>query len=120
VVNLAVSGVLTVVFRRFGLQDGYDETRPADYIADPVPAAAPGRARKAEPAAGGKAPRDSAIPWSLGAATEKAPAPEKAVTARKAPAAEAPAAEDDVTVVFDIPVSLAGRPQTRERLPRRK
>jgi solute:Na+ symporter, SSS family len=36
VINLAVSAVLTVVFRRFGLQDGYDETRPADYVADPV------------------------------------------------------------------------------------
>jgi solute:Na+ symporter, SSS family len=43
ILNLAVSAVLTVVFRRFGLQDGYDETRPADYVADPaaVPAAAP-------------------------------------------------------------------------------
>jgi len=29
-----------VVFRRFGLRDGYDETRPADYVADPVPAPA--------------------------------------------------------------------------------
>jgi len=36
VINLAVSAVLTVVFRRFGLQDGYDDTRPADYVADPV------------------------------------------------------------------------------------
>jgi hypothetical protein len=112
--------VLTVVFRWFGLQDGYDETRPADYIADPVPAAAPRPARKAEPAAGGKAPRGSAVPWSLGAAPEEAPAPAEAVTARQAPAAEAPAVEDDATVVFDIPVSLAGRPQPRERLPRRK
>jgi len=124
VVNLAVSAVLTVVFRWFGLQDGYDETRPADYIADPVPAAAPRRARKAEPAAGGKAPRGSTVPWSPDAAPEEAPAPAEAVNARQAPAAapaaQAPAVEDDATVVFDIPVSLAGRPQPRERLPRRK
>ncbi len=35
VLNLAVSAVLTVLFRKVGLQDGYDETRPADYFADP-------------------------------------------------------------------------------------
>ncbi len=34
--NLAVSAVLTVLFRKIGLQDGYDETWPADYFADPV------------------------------------------------------------------------------------
>lgn len=34
--DLAVSAVLTVLFRKIGLQDGYDETRPADYFADPV------------------------------------------------------------------------------------
>ena len=34
--NLAVSAVLSVVFKGFGLQDGYDETKPADYVADPV------------------------------------------------------------------------------------
>jgi solute:Na+ symporter, SSS family len=38
VVNLAVAAVLTVVFRKAGLQDGYDETRPSDYRADPVTA----------------------------------------------------------------------------------
>ena len=37
ILNLAVSAVLTVGFRKIGLQDGYDETRPADYTADPVP-----------------------------------------------------------------------------------
>jgi SSS family solute:Na+ symporter len=35
-VNLIVSALLTVVFRKIRMQDGYDETRPADYIADPV------------------------------------------------------------------------------------
>jgi solute:Na+ symporter, SSS family len=41
ILNLAVSALLTVVFRKMGLQDGYDETRPADYTVDPaaVPAA---------------------------------------------------------------------------------
>ena len=45
VVNLVVTTVLTLVFREIGLPDGYDETRPADYLADPVvvPRAAPGR-----------------------------------------------------------------------------
>jgi SSS family solute:Na+ symporter len=41
ILNLAISAVLTVFFRRIGLQDGYDETRPEDYLADPVPAPAP-------------------------------------------------------------------------------
>jgi solute:Na+ symporter, SSS family len=36
ILNVAVSAALTVVFRKIGLQDGYDETRPADYTADPV------------------------------------------------------------------------------------
>jgi len=37
ILNVVVSVVLTVVFRRIGLQEGWDETRPADYTADPVP-----------------------------------------------------------------------------------
>jgi solute:Na+ symporter, SSS family len=41
VLNLAVSAALTLVFRALGVQDGYDETRPADYVADPVPTRAP-------------------------------------------------------------------------------
>ena len=46
-INLVVAAVLTVVFRRIGLQDGYDETRPADYTADPepVPAATAGKTK---------------------------------------------------------------------------
>ncbi len=117
ILNLAVSSVLTVVFRRFGLRDGYDETRPSDYIADPAPAPAPGPARKpapaparapaaarlADPAAEGKASRVSAIPWSPGAT-----------------AAEATAAADAPAVAFQVPDSLADRPRSRERLPRRK
>jgi SSS family solute:Na+ symporter len=124
--NLAVSAVLTVVFRGFGLQDGYDETRPADYIADPEPAPARTRARAsarkaAEPAAAGKAPRDSAIPWPPGAAPQEASVPaEAAATPEAVVTAEAPDVEDDATIVFDIPGSLVGRPQSGERLPRRK
>jgi SSS family solute:Na+ symporter len=34
-VNLVVSAALTVLFRRIGLRDGYDETKPSDYTADP-------------------------------------------------------------------------------------
>jgi SSS family solute:Na+ symporter len=41
--NLAVSAVLSVAFKGFGLPDGYDETKPGDYTADPVPAPAPAR-----------------------------------------------------------------------------
>jgi SSS family solute:Na+ symporter len=45
IINLAVTTVLTLLFRQIGLQDGYDETRPADYSADPVavPPVASGR-----------------------------------------------------------------------------
>ena len=57
ILNLAVSTLFTVVFRSAGVQDGYDETKPSDYIADPAPAAAPAPAptpvpypRPAEPA----------------------------------------------------------------------
>ena len=36
IINVALSAVLTLLFRKMGLQDGYDETRPADYVANPV------------------------------------------------------------------------------------
>ena len=36
VLNLVVAAVLTFLFRALGLHDGYDETRPADYSADPA------------------------------------------------------------------------------------
>jgi SSS family solute:Na+ symporter len=41
ILNVAVAALLTLVFRALGTQDGYDETRPSDYIADPDPAPAP-------------------------------------------------------------------------------
>jgi SSS family solute:Na+ symporter len=51
VLNVVISAVLTVVFRMAGVQDGYDETRPSDYIADPDPDAVPiPRPRSANPA----------------------------------------------------------------------
>jgi solute:Na+ symporter, SSS family len=40
ILNVAVSALFTVIFRWIGMQDGYDETKPADYTADPVPAPA--------------------------------------------------------------------------------
>ena len=62
ILNLAVSAVLTVVFRLSGLQDGYDATKPSDYIADPEPARArqphrPRRRAPVMPPAGPRAPR---------------------------------------------------------------
>jgi solute:Na+ symporter, SSS family len=44
--NVAVAFVLTLVFRAARVPDGYDETRPAHYVVDPVnaPAATPSRA----------------------------------------------------------------------------
>ena len=45
ILNLAVSAVLTPLFRKMGVQDGYDETKPSDYIVDP--ATAPTRANAA-------------------------------------------------------------------------
>jgi Sodium:solute symporter family len=58
ILNLVVAAALTPVFRKIGLQDGYDETRPADYVADPVTRPAARGAgtpdRPAEPVAGSR------------------------------------------------------------------
>jgi SSS family solute:Na+ symporter len=180
--NLAVSAVLSVAFKAFGLQDGYDETKPADYVADPDPApapprgsargrereaaraaaraaagaaaraparapeAAPGAQRAAEPAATpaatpaagpaarGRPPWDPVVPWSLGGAPDEATLARGTTAAARAPAgpakrpapapapapAKANAPDDDSTVVFDIPASLAGRRRSQERPLRRK
>jgi SSS family solute:Na+ symporter len=40
-INLVVASGLTLIFRAVRLRDGYDETRPADYSADALPASAP-------------------------------------------------------------------------------
>jgi len=47
VVNLAVAGAGTLILSAFGMPNGHDETRPADYTADGPPARAhrPGRHR---------------------------------------------------------------------------
>jgi SSS family solute:Na+ symporter len=50
ILNVAVSALFTVIFRWAGVQDGWDETKPADYIADPVPAPA-ARTRRRDPLA---------------------------------------------------------------------
>ena len=39
VINLAISAVLTLVFRAIKLPGGSDETRPEHYVADPEAAA---------------------------------------------------------------------------------
>jgi solute:Na+ symporter, SSS family len=111
--NLVVSAAMSVVFKGFGLQDGYDETKPGDYTADPVPAPAPTREAAREAARARKAARVPTAPWLLGAATEEVPAP-------AGTAAAGAAVDDDATVVFEIPASLAGRPRSRERPLRRK
>ena len=54
ILNVAVAAVLTVIFNRVGVTDGYDQTRPADYRADPVrrPRRRPGRRQRIQPAMG--------------------------------------------------------------------
>ena len=44
ILNVTTAALLTLVFRQIGVQDGYDQTRPGDYSADPVtvPTAAAG------------------------------------------------------------------------------
>jgi hypothetical protein len=156
--NLAVSAVLSVAFKAFGLPDGYDETKAADYLADPDPAPAPprgsarGREREAaraaaraaprapepapapsaeraaepvaKPAARGRPPWDPAVPWSLGGAPDEVTVARRTAAAARARPAPAPAPantpDDDSTVVFDIPASLAGRRRSQERPLRRK
>ena len=62
ILNLAVSAVLTVFFRFSGLQDGYDATKPSDYVADPVPAPPPRRrGAPVMPPAGPRVPRPGGI-----------------------------------------------------------
>ena len=98
-----------VVFKGFGLQDGYDETRPGRLRSDPDPAPAPARgsarggaggrarmrrvrlrarcaAREAEPAAEAEPPWDPAVPWSLGRAPDEATVARGATAAARAPA----------------------------------
>ena len=67
IINLAVTAALTLAFRKTGLQDGYDETRPADYLADPAPvptAAAPGPSKTEPPPASWSPPEGPPASWS--------------------------------------------------------
>jgi SSS family solute:Na+ symporter len=57
VLNLVLSVLFTVVFRAMRLPDGYDETRPADYLADPLPASAIPAAAAGPTAPAGTLPR---------------------------------------------------------------
>ena len=56
---MTIAALLTLIFRRIGVQDGYDQTRPSDYTADPlpVPAAAAGTRTRGTYPAGIPAPR---------------------------------------------------------------
>ena len=86
ILNLVVSAVLTLVFRKTGLQDGYDATKPADYTTDPAPvapvpvptAAAGTRTRRhcADPVAG-TVPGAARAAGSRRRATPPAPKPGK-------------------------------------------
>jgi SSS family solute:Na+ symporter len=91
VLNLAVSAVLSVAFKGFGLQDGYDETKPGDYVADPVPAPARergrerGREREAVPATTHAA--EPATTRAAARTPEAAPGAERAAEHTAGPAA---------------------------------
>jgi SSS family solute:Na+ symporter len=65
--NLILSVLLTVAFRAMRLPDGYDETRPADYLADPMPGAA-------VPAAAGPGARPGGLPGTAFRAGPAGPA----------------------------------------------
>ena len=66
IINLAVTTLLTLAFHKFGLKDGYDETRPADYSADPVtaPRPAPERSKTKPPPASWSPPEGPPASWS--------------------------------------------------------
>jgi len=110
ILNVAVAAVLTVIFNKVGVTDGYDQTRPADYRADPVPVPAAANATTRVPfnrRAGGNRPGPSAgragapadggtssPPWERAgsAVADSAVAGSAADRAADAPADPAPAA----------------------------
>jgi SSS family solute:Na+ symporter len=89
--NLAISAVLTVFFRRIGLQDGYDETRPEDYLADPAPAPAPVTAPRPT------APRPTAPPPTAPPPTAPRPVATASAPSRSSPPSPGWAAAADAT-----------------------
>jgi SSS family solute:Na+ symporter len=104
ILNVAVAAVLTVIFNRVGVTDGYDQTRPADYRADPVPVPAAANAttrvpfnrRRPGPSAGrAGAPAGgsaSSPPWERADSAVADSAADRAADAPAAPADPAPAA----------------------------
>ncbi len=81
ILNAAVAALLAMVFRQIGVQDGYDQTRPGDYSADPVPIPA---------AAAGTRTRGTYTGRHAGAASGPAPAPRPTLRPGPFPAAEPP------------------------------
>jgi SSS family solute:Na+ symporter len=68
VLNLAVSALFTVIFRFAGVQDGYDETRPGDYTADPEverPRRQPVKAQRPSLEPEPEKVRSAAVGWRL-------------------------------------------------------
>jgi SSS family solute:Na+ symporter len=68
VLNLAVSALFTVIFRFAGVQDGYDETRPGDYTADPEverPTRQPVKAQRPSLEPEPEKVRSAAVGWRL-------------------------------------------------------
>ena len=108
ILNLAVSAVLTLVFRQVGLQDGYDATKPGDYVADPVtaPPSAPApraprhAACRTAGAASGKA---GVTPGRTGTAPEPADAAEPASAAVQAAEPEGVPAPAPVPAAEQLP-----------------
>jgi SSS family solute:Na+ symporter len=82
ILNVVVSTLLTPVLRAAGVQDGYDETRPSDYLADPDPASIP-RPRPADLAA--NVPADLAANVPAGHAARHRAAPTAVGSPRSAP-----------------------------------
>jgi SSS family solute:Na+ symporter len=91
ILNLAVSAVLTVLFRKMGVQDGYDETRPSDYIVDPAtaPAAARTAATRATVTTGATTVTTGATTVTTGATTAATAAAGASTTTAGATAAAA-------------------------------
>jgi len=113
VLNLAVTAVLTPLFRTMGVQDGYDETKPSDYIVDP--AAAPTRASAAGAKTGPAVPAEAGTA-APGATTVPAGAsPAARETSIAAPRASADAAGATAAAPVDHAGAMNGTAPTAPR-----
>src|SRR3984885_11971941 len=83
ILNLAVSTFFTVVFRSAGVQDGYDETRPSDYVVDPATAPVPAPTLASAP-----------VPFPRPAEPTPNPPASNAPAASNSPASNGPAASN--------------------------